>query len=281
MSNVREVLRAQRDAEVAAIANSYIVFNGQQNQRRWDSTFIGEEFLHNNNESMLAREDLQSGTREFFFFINDRLWKRFQARRVPPGGLDFATFAASLEGLFGPGLHRPREGAGAVSGQEVVLWQSGRTRLRVFDQSQFHSVFCLVYEEKVLADHMAEVRRERAEREAAARRQTQDTNQGAPVEDRNEDVVDRITGQSRATPSARATRTRAFITSVRTRRGSSASGRRSCGRASARKHRVGSSPSPGGAVRRQPRLCVRARTLVRGARERRTGTGCKKNLHGR
>lgn len=195
-------LLAQRDAEVAAIANSYIVFNGQQNQRRWDSTFIGEEFLHNNNESMLAREDLQSGTREFFFFINDRLWKRFQARRVPPGGLDFATFAASLEGLFGPGLHRPREGAGAVSGQEVVLWQSGRTRLRVFDQSQFHSVFCLVYEEKVLADHMAEVRRERAEREAAARRQTQDTNQGAPVEDRNEDVVDRITGQSRATPSA-------------------------------------------------------------------------------
>jgi hypothetical protein len=39
---------------------------------------VGEEYTHNNNESMLVYEDAQ-GNREFFFFINDRLWKRGSA----------------------------------------------------------------------------------------------------------------------------------------------------------------------------------------------------------
>lgn len=191
-------LLAQRDAEVTAIQNSYVVFNGALNQRRWDSSFVGDEYLHNNNESMLVREDPTNGTREFYFFFQDRLWKRFQARRVPQG-MNFEAFAASLDGIFGNGLRLPRS---ANAGDVFLVWQDATTRLRVFDQSTFHSVFCLVYEQRELAAHMSSLREQIRAREEAARQTQRVEPTGPQVEDRNEDVVDRITGQTRRTQTA-------------------------------------------------------------------------------
>jgi hypothetical protein len=191
-----------RDHEIAQVRGSYVTFNGAANQRRWDTSFIGSEYTHNNGETMLMREDPQSGSREFFFFFNDRLWKRFQARNIPasPSGqrIEFATFASSLEQLFGRGLHRMAEGS--ADQLASVEWQDDQTRLRVVDNSTFYNSFGLIYEERATLNRLADLRRN-----APTKTTTSTTARLNPAEpvvgnvegDPNADIVDRITGKMR------------------------------------------------------------------------------------
>lgn len=192
-------LMQERDREIEALRSSYVQFNGAPSQRRWDTSFIGDEYTHNNNESMLVREDPTTGNREFFFFFNDRLWKRYQARAIPRGAqLDFATFLSGLEQLFGPGLRRMR--ADAPDQIETEMWQDDQTRLRVVDQSTFYNVFGLVYEEKATLARLAELRRNvpaKTTTTASSRPAVDEPHVGNVEADPNEDIVDRITGKMR------------------------------------------------------------------------------------
>lgn len=197
-------LMQERDREIEQLRTSYVQFNGAPNQRRWDTSFVGDEYTHNNNESMLVREDPQTGNREFFFFFNDRLWKRFQARAIPATNrMDFATFLTGLEQLFGPGLRRTRPGA--PDQIEAELWQDENTRLRVIDQSTFYNAFCLIYEDRATLARLAELRRNAPVKTSAAVavRPAADEPQVGNVEgDPNADIVDRITGKMRHTQQA-------------------------------------------------------------------------------
>jgi hypothetical protein len=74
-------LMDERQREIRRLESTYVEFDGNQNHRQWDSSFVGSEYTHNNNESMFVYEDSR-GNREFFMFINDRLWKRVQARNT-------------------------------------------------------------------------------------------------------------------------------------------------------------------------------------------------------
>jgi hypothetical protein len=197
-------LMQERDAIVASLRRSYLQFNGSVPQRRWDTSFVGSEYTHNNNESMILYENPRSGDREFYFFFNDRLWKRFQARNVPRGSqLDFATFSQSLDGLFGsPGLRRMRPGQ--ADQLESVQWQDASTRLRVVDQSTFYGAFCLVYEDKSVLGRLAELRRNQPAKVDSATPTTLpgETVMGNVETDMNTDVVDRITGKIRRVQTA-------------------------------------------------------------------------------
>lgn len=216
-------LMQERDAVIANLRRSYLLLNGAVPQRRWDTSFVGSEYTHNNNESMLVYEDTRTGVREFFFFFNDRLWKRFQARNVPRGTqVDFSTFVASLDGLFGaPGLRRMR--TDQADRIEAALWQNATTRLRVIDHSTFYGAFCLVYEDKSVLARLSELRRNMP---AKVENNTpgslpQETVVGNVDADHNTDIVDRVTGKIRRVQAADAGA--AASASVRTTTGSSGS----------------------------------------------------------
>jgi hypothetical protein len=197
-------LMQERDAIVANLRRSYLLLNGTVAQRRWDTSFVGAEYTHNNGESMLVYENPRTGDREFFFFFNDRLWKRFQARNVPRGAqLDFNTFIGSLDGLFGaPGLRRTREGQ--PDRIEAVFWQDATTRLRVIDHSTFYGAFCLVYEDKSVLARLNDLRRNMPAKTDNTTPTTLPTETvvGNVEVDQNSDVVDRITGKIRRVQSA-------------------------------------------------------------------------------
>ena len=197
-------LMQDRDREIQSVRGSYLQFNGAPAQRRWDTSFIGPEYTHNNNESMLVFEDQQTGNREFYFFINDRLWKRFQARAVPRGsGLDYATFVGRLETLFGRGLH--------INDPEhpdrlmTVAWQNDDTRLHLVDNSTFYNAFCLIYEDRATLARLADLRHNMPVKQQAVARASTEAGQpavGNAEADQNSDIVDRITGKMRRTQEA-------------------------------------------------------------------------------
>lgn len=200
----QDQLMQERDREIGSIRQSYVQFNGAANQRRWDTSFVGSEYTHNNNESMLVYENPQNNNREFFLFINDRLWKRFQARSVPAGsGMDFAAFVGTIEQLFGPGLHiNDPEHAERLM---TVAWQDDQTRLHLIDNATFFNAFCLVYEERATLGRLADLRHNAPAKVQNTGSHAVEIGQpavGNVESDQNTDIVDRITGKIRNTQTA-------------------------------------------------------------------------------
>ncbi len=182
-----------RDAEIRAIERTYVEFDGATPHRRWDTSFIGEEYTHNNNESMLVYEDTR-GNREFFFFINDRLWKRVQARNTAGARINFDDFATQLETIFGSG-RRVMDGPRL----RTIEWRDDTSRLHIVDATTFYNAFCLVYEESATVAQLTTLRRNvpvRTTRTATvANNALPET--GNTTGDANADIVDRITGKIR------------------------------------------------------------------------------------
>lgn len=192
-------LMQERDQQLQALRQSFVEFNGRVGQRRWDTSFIGDEYTHNNNESMILFEDPRNGNREFFFFIGGKLWKRVQARAIPRGSHpDFATFVSGLDHLFGQGQRRmSQQDPNKI---EMVVWQDPTTRLRVTDRSTFYGAYLLAYEDKPTLGRLAELRRNAPVKTASnttAKVAVDDPHVGNVDADPNEDIVDRVTGKIR------------------------------------------------------------------------------------
>lgn len=183
----------QRDAEIRAVERTYVVFDGVPAHRRWDTSFVGEEYTHNNNESMLVYED-QRGNREFFFFINDRLWKRVQARNTAGARINLDDFATQLETIFGAG-RRVMDGPRL----RTVEWRDETTRLHVVDATTFYNAFCLIYEESATLAQLPTLRRNvpSAPTRTAVAVSAAVPETGNTTGDANADIVDRITGKIR------------------------------------------------------------------------------------
>ncbi|MBL8600487.1 MAG: hypothetical protein JNK72_01040 [Myxococcales bacterium] len=194
----------QRENEIRTLERTWVEFDGALAHRQWDSSFIGEEYTHGNGEAMLMYEDARHN-REFFFFINDRLWKRVQARNTAGAQIDFDDFASQLEAIFGPGQ---REQAGQRL--TTVRWFDDTTRLHVVDNTTFFSAFCLIYQERQTQDQLAQLRRntlptKQQRRVAGAVEAGANANAaGVTTGDSNADIVDRITGKMRRVQNAEA-----------------------------------------------------------------------------
>lgn len=187
------ILEERRQAE-RRLTDTYTVFDGTTEHRRWDSSFVGDEYTHNNNESMLVYEDAR-GNREFFFFINDRLWKRVQARNTNGARIRFDDFATQLEALFGPG-RRVLNGTAL----QTVQWRDASTALRLADYTTFFSAFCLIYEESATVAQLPTLRLNgptKVARRSAVTLDLATPNTGAVTSDNAVNITDRITGKIR------------------------------------------------------------------------------------
>lgn len=188
-------LRRQMNARVARIKNSAVTFEGQHTG--WDTSLIRDEYTHNNNESLVEVRELRAGGHDprytdYYFFINDHLWRRYRAFNQDQfSGIPFETAAASFQKRFGPAREKRR--GGALVGLE---WQDDTTRLEAIDNTEFFGVFCLVFSEKATESRLDQLRKNKSGRGNRLNplvEALEDANTGSG--DRHRNVVEHITGK--------------------------------------------------------------------------------------
>ncbi len=196
-------LRQELQVETRRVRSSFVRFNGQAGG--WDTSFVRDEFTHGNNESMMLWRDDSTHSQRYYFFINDRLWKIYQAFDASVfAGATFDQFGQAIQGRFGPGVER----SGAlVEGRQAsrwVEWQDASTRLRAVDQTRFYGFFCLVFEDKATLQQLPQLRARTVQRgeqgHALVESVLRDGDAqpgGTEASDAHSDIADRLTGQMR------------------------------------------------------------------------------------
>ena len=182
--------------EIQAIRRSYVRFNGQTTG--WDVSFLRDEFTHGNGESMLVVRD--SNSQNFYFFINNRLWKWYKAFNADVfAGQTFDQFTGALQTRFGEAARRQGRLTQRAEEKQWLEWQDATTRLRAIDENRFYGFYCLVFDEKATLANLDRLR--------THTRQVRDSDSHAVVDavtgsdeapsEANADIVDRITGRIR------------------------------------------------------------------------------------
>ena len=191
-------LRAEMNDKVRRIRESYVRFDGRATG--WDVSFLRDEYTHRNNEAMLQVND--GNSQNFYFFINNRLWKWYKAFNADVfAGQTFEQFAQAVQARFGNA--RERTGTLIEGGDERhwLEWQDPTTRLRAIDLTRFYGFYCLVFEEKATVGRLAELRvnapTKRNSGHALVDAIVTDGQGGAQVNDDNQDIADRLTGKIR------------------------------------------------------------------------------------
>ena len=154
---VQDKMRANRQAELDRIKNSYIEFKGQKSG--WDVSIIDDQFAHNTGESMMVYWENQAGSdqRRFFFFHEARLYKMFVAlnsSNLKDEQRNFAFFKGLMEARYGKGTVRMEKDIDGVAKPIAIEWRSSTHHVLALDKLSFYGAFCLMVadsgEEKVL-----------------------------------------------------------------------------------------------------------------------------------
>lgn len=192
-------LRHQLDEEIRRIRSSYVAFDGDATG--WDTSFLQNEYTHGNDEAMMEVREPATHSRSYYFFIDDHLWKRYQAFDSSAfGDATFAQFAEAIQRQFGPGIER--SGALVEGGPEMqwIEWQDATTRLRAIDETRFYGFFCLVWEDRETLARLSTLRTHTITRDASGHSIVDSVVIGegeTSAGDAHADVTDRITGRIR------------------------------------------------------------------------------------
>jgi hypothetical protein len=189
-----DAIRAEMERELRRLRESYFEFDGTPSG--FDSGFLRFEFTHNNGESMLRARSENS--EDYYFFINDHLWKWYRAFHSSVfAGASFDQFASALEGRYGSARHQSGVLYEGQPSTQWLEWQDHDTRARAVDNNRFYGFYCLVFEEKATVAHLAELRPNRPpsreQHHALVEAVVLDPNADPEVHDAHEDVVDQIT----------------------------------------------------------------------------------------
>lgn len=190
-------LRARMQEELQRLRADEVCFEGRRTG--WDVSFIQDEFTHNNNECLLVVNEADS--QNFYFFINDRLWKWYKAFNAEMfQGQSFAQFSAAIQARFGESRERSGEAYPGAGQRTWFEWLDDRTRLRAVDQTQFYGFYCLVFDERQTVNNLATLRRN-VPRRGTKTHSLVDLVTSQPTtpttDDSRSDIVDRLTGKNR------------------------------------------------------------------------------------
>jgi hypothetical protein len=192
-------LRRELMDKLKDLKKSYIQFTGKQSP--WDISMVDREFAHKNQESMAVVWTKKD--RHFFFFHNDKLYKRYIAFNAELfQGSTFEDFAKKMEDRFGPA---ERKYTSTLKGEKVMdhlAWPpSGNTLLRAIDNTKLYGNFCLVLVDKDEQENVTAGRRvnspSKKYNDPLVDAVTKDGGEGG---DSEEDVVDRITRRTSKSP---------------------------------------------------------------------------------
>jgi hypothetical protein len=186
-------LRHKMAQEAAQIRDSYFEFDGTPSA--YDSSYLKGEFTHKNGESLLRVRT--KTTQDYFFFIKDRLWKRYRAFDASVfEGATFAQFGNALQERYGKAKKKgASSSAGGGSGQWYE-WRESRMLARAVDNNEFYGFYCLILEDPKTVARLGQLRKNKPEQVEAS-----DTLVDLVADDSNNDqhadIADRITGEIR------------------------------------------------------------------------------------
>lgn len=138
--------------KIKALKKGYIEFDGQVTG--YDSSLVNVEYTHHNSESMiLFRKDAKLDRKwdDYFFFINDSLWKIFRAFDADMfPGLKWTDVQAAMTTKFGANpLHVKKFDPDTKYVNVIGLqWQGKNTLLTLLNYTTFYGIFCLRFEDK-------------------------------------------------------------------------------------------------------------------------------------
>ncbi len=186
-------LRHRMEEETSEIRDSYFEFDGTASA--YDSGYLKGEFTHQNGESLLRVRT--KTTQDYFFFINDRLWKRYRAFDASVfEGASFDEFGKALQQRYGKAQ---RKNGVLVPGAEPTQWyewKEPRILARAVDNNEFYGFYCLILEDPKTVARLATLRKNQP-KEAVATDTLVDMVADESNGDQNADIADRITGEIR------------------------------------------------------------------------------------
>jgi hypothetical protein len=196
----QDQLRQQEKDDVQKVKDSYVKFEGgTQADKTWGTSLIQSEFAPRNDESMLTM--WEPNQRRFLFFWHEKLYKQFiafNAEHPAFAGKTFDDFAKIIQNRYGAAEMKFTQ---MKTKDDMKLdhleWPaSGDYQLFAIDQSEFYGNFCLVLFNPNVAKQVEAARTEH---------NTQPKKGSAVIDavttpdkqssDRNEDIVDQITGK--------------------------------------------------------------------------------------
>ena len=186
-------LRHKMAEEARQVRDSYFEFDGTPSA--YDSGYLKGEFTHKNGESLLRVRT--ENTQDYFFFINDRLWKRYRAFDASVfEGATFTEFGNALQQRYG----KAKKKSGVlVPGAEPTRWyewKEPQILARAVDNNEFYGFYCLVLEDPKTAARLDKLRKNKPEQgEASATLVDMVAEQSST--DQNADIADRISGEIR------------------------------------------------------------------------------------
>ncbi len=186
-------LRHKVAEEARQIRDSYFEFDGTPSA--YDSGYLKGEFTQKNGESLLQVRT--KNTHDFFFFINDKLWKRYRAFDASVfEGATFTQFGNALQQRYG----KARKKSGVlVPGTEPTqwyAWKEPRVLARAVDNNEFYGFYCLVLEDPKTVARLDKLRKNKPT-DVDAENSVVDLVAEENGGDQNADIADRISGEIR------------------------------------------------------------------------------------
>ena len=186
-------LRHKMAEEARAIRDSYLEFDGTPSA--YDSGYLKGEFTHNNGESLLRVRT--ENTQDFFFFINDRLWKRYRAFDASVfEGASFSDFGKALQQRYGKATTKSGVLVPGTASTQWYEWKEPRIVARAVDNNEFYGFYCLILEDPKTVAQLGKLRKNKPN-QAESGGGLVDMVADQSNADQNADIADRITGEIR------------------------------------------------------------------------------------
>ena len=186
-------LRHKMAQESNQIRDSYFEFDGTPSA--YDSGYLKGEFTHKNGESLLRVRT--KTTQDYFFFINERLWKRYRAFDASVfEGATFDQFGKALQQRYGKA--KKKSGSLTPGGESAQWyeWKEPHVLARAVDNNEFYGFYCIILEDPKTVARLAQLRKnEPVQTEASGT--LVDMVADESNDDQNADIADRITGEIR------------------------------------------------------------------------------------
>ena len=186
-------LRHRMAQEARQIRDSYFEFDGTASA--YDSSYLKGEFTHKNGESLLRVRT--KTTQDYFFFIKERLWKRYRAFDASVfEGATFAQFGDALQQRYGKAKKKSRSPAAGGESVQWYEWREPRVLARAVDNNEFYGFYCLILENPKTVARLSRLRKNKPEQGEASDTLV-DMVADESNNDQHADIADRITGEIR------------------------------------------------------------------------------------
>lgn len=186
-------LRHKMAEEIRQIRDSFFEFDGTASA--YDSGYLKGEFTHKNGESLLRVRT--KTTQDFFFFINDKLWKRYRAFDAAVfEGATFDEFGGALQQRYGKARKRtgPLHAGGAP--KQWYEWREPRVLAKAVDNNEFYGFYCLILEDPKTVAKLGKLRKSKPAEVDEGETLVEMVGTDADT-DQHADIADRITGEIR------------------------------------------------------------------------------------